>query len=118
MWDNQSIVENGSPRVDRLGDSSVDLGVVVKIYLDRSICNDSLPTCERRMARLIRFPLGEDRPCITAIEDDGRPELTLVVKSEGQEAVISLDDEARALAGTEGISSFLPWTLPFYRTNE
>ncbi len=45
----------------------------MKIYLDRSLCNDSLPTCERRMARLIRFPLGEDRPCITAIEEDGQP---------------------------------------------
>jgi len=94
------------------------MGVIVKIYLDRSMCNDSLPTCERRMARLIRFPLGEDRPCITAIEDDGQPELTLVVKSDGQEAVILLDEDTRSLAGTEGISSFLPWTLPFYRATE
>jgi hypothetical protein len=87
----------------------------VKIYLDRSVCNDSLPTCERRMARLIRFPLGEDRPCITAIEDDGQPELTLVVKSDGHESIIRLDEDARELASIEGISSFLPWTIPFYR---
>lgn len=90
----------------------------MKIYLDRSFCNDSLPTCERRMARLIRFPLGEDRPCITAIEDDGRMELTLVVKSDGQEATIVLDDAARELAETEGISAFLPWSLPIYRSNQ
>ncbi len=88
----------------------------MKIYLDRSICNDSLPTCERRMAKLIRHPEGEDRPCITAIEDDGKPELTLVVKSNGQEATIVLDDTARELAATEGISAFLPWALPFYRS--
>jgi len=100
-----------------MGKLRVALEISMKIYLDRSICNDSLPTCERRMARLIRFPLGEDRPCITAIEDDGQPELTLVVKSDGQEAVITLDEDARALAGAEGISSFLPWTLPFYRTS-
>ena len=90
----------------------------MRIFLDRSLCNDSLPTCERRMARLIRYPLGEDRPCITAIEDDGNPELTIVVKSDGQEATIVLDDEAREFAGTEGLSSFLPWPLPFYRSNE
>jgi hypothetical protein len=92
-------------------------GDTVKIYLDRSVCNDSLPTCERRMARLIRFPLGEDRPCITAIEDDGKVELTLVVKSDGKEATIVLDEQARELAGMEGLSSFLPWSLPFYRSN-
>ncbi len=90
----------------------------MKIYLDRSKCNDSLPTCERRMARLIRHPLGEDRPCITAIEDDGRPELTLVVKSEGKEATIVFDNGARELASTEGISAFLPWSLPFNRSYE
>ncbi len=98
--------------------ASVNRGVAMKIFLDRSMCDDSLPTCERRMARLIQHPLGEDRPCITAIEDDGLPELTLVVKSDGQEAVIVLDDEARRLAGTEGISAFLPWSLPFYRSYE
>ena len=87
----------------------------MKIYLDRSLCNDSLPTCERRMARLIRFPLGEDRPCITAIEEDGRPELTLVIKSDGQEATIVLDQDAQELAGVEGFSAFLPWTPAFYR---
>jgi hypothetical protein len=87
----------------------------MKIYLDRSLCNDSLPTCERRMARLIRFPLGEDRPCITAIEEDGQSELTLVMKSDGQEATIVLDREDQELAGIEGFSAFLPWTPAFYR---
>jgi len=87
----------------------------MKIYLDRSLCNDSLPTCERRMARLIRFPLGEDRPCITAIEEDGRSELTLVMKSDGREATIVLDRDHQELASVEGFSAFLPWTPAFYR---
>ena len=89
----------------------------MKIYLDRSLCNDSLPTCERRMAHLIRFPLGEDRPCITAIEEDGQSELTLVMKSDGQEATIVLDRDDQELAGIEGFSAFLPWTPAFYRGN-
>ncbi len=88
----------------------------MKIYLDRSLCNDSLPTCERRMARLIRHPMGEDRPCITAIEDDGKPELTLVMKSDGQKATLILDQGDQELAGVEGFSAFLPWTPAFYRT--
>lgn len=88
----------------------------MKIYLDRSFCNDTLSTCERRMAKLIRFPLGEDRPCITAIEDDGEPDLTIIVKSEGQEATIVLNDDARELAGVEGLSAFLPWSVPLYRS--
>lgn len=87
----------------------------MKIYLDRSLCNDSLPTCERRMARLIRFPLGEDRPCITAIEEDGQAELTLVMKSDGQETTIVFDQNEQELAGVEGFSAFLPWTPAFYR---
>jgi hypothetical protein len=88
----------------------------MKIYIDRSICDDCLSTCERRMARLVRYPLAEDRPCITAIEDDGQTELTLVIKDNGHQATLVLDDEARELVASEGFSAFLPWTPSFYRS--
>jgi len=88
----------------------------MKIYIDRSLCDDCLSTCERRMARLVRFPLSQDRPCITALEDDNQPELTLVIKSDGRETTLVLDDTARELMASEGFSTFLPWTPAFYRS--
>lgn len=87
----------------------------MKLYIDRDICDHTLPVCERCLGRLLRFPLGEDRPCITAIEEDNRPELALVLKSDGQETTLVLDDEARELAAFEGFSAFLSWTPAFYR---
>lgn len=88
----------------------------MKLYIDRAICDHTLPVCERCLGRLLRYPLGEDRPCITAIEDDDDPDLKLVLKTDGQEFTLVLDDEAREMAALEGFSSFLSLEPAFYRT--
>lgn len=82
----------------------------MKIYVDRTHCDLCQSYCDRHVARLIRFPLGEDRPCIQALEDDGLPALTLVVKDGENEATLVLDEKNREIAALEGISTFLPWT--------
>ena len=62
------------------------------------------------MAKLIRSPLGEDRPCIQSLEDDGELELTLVVKDGDNQATMKLTEQEREIMGLEGLSPFLPWT--------
>lgn len=80
----------------------------MKIYVNRCDCNMSQGYCDRHVAKLIRFPEGEDRPCITAIEDDGRPELTLVVTTDAGVTTLALDEQQRQVAAYEGLSTFLP----------
>jgi hypothetical protein len=80
----------------------------MKIYVNRCDCNMSQGYCDRHVAKLIRFPEGEDRPCITAIEDDGRLELTLVVTTDAGVTTLALDEQQRQVAAYEGLSTFLP----------
>lgn len=80
----------------------------MKIYIDRAHCNLCQSYCDRHVARLVRFPEGEDRPCIQAIEDDGSPRLTLVVQDEMETVTLVLDERDQEIVALEGLSSFLP----------
>lgn len=80
----------------------------MKIYINRCTCNISQGYCDRHVAKLIRFPEGEDRPCVTAIEDDGQSELTLVVTTDAGVSTLALSEQERRIAEYEGLSTFLP----------
>jgi hypothetical protein len=82
----------------------------MKIYIDRTHCDLCQSYCDRHSAKLVRFPEGEDRPCIQAIEDDGSIRLTLVVRDGPNEATLELTEADREIIGLEGLSPFLPWT--------
>lgn len=81
----------------------------MKIWIDRTACPMCTSYCDRHAAKLVRFPLGEDRPCITAIEDDGQPLLTLFVRDGENEATLTLTEEQRQIVALEGLSPILPW---------
>lgn len=80
----------------------------MKIYIDRAHCDLCQSYCDRHVARLVRFPEGEDRPCIQAIEDDGSSRLTLVVQDEIETITLVLDERDQEIVAFEGLSSFLP----------
>ncbi len=82
----------------------------MKIYIDRGHCKLCESYCDRHVAKLIRSPLGEDRPCIQNLVDDGDPQLTLVVVDGEHEATLKLSEQEREILGLEGMSPFLPWT--------
>jgi len=81
----------------------------MKIVIDRTHCDMCQSYCDRHSAKLIRFPLGEDRPCIQSMEDDGLVTLTVVVQDGEHEATLVLDDKDQAAVAIEGLSPFLPW---------
>ena len=82
----------------------------MKIVIDRTHCDLCESYCDRHSAKLVRFPLGEDRPCIQAMEDDGLLTLTVIVNDGEHQATLVLDDEAQAAVAIEGLSPFLPWS--------
>jgi hypothetical protein len=79
----------------------------MKIYIDRAHCELCQSYCDRHVAKLVRFPEHEDRPCITAIEEDGLPGLTLVVENGSGPITLSLSPADREVAAFEGLSTFL-----------
>ena len=81
----------------------------MKIWIDRTDCDACTSYCDRHAAKLVRFPEGEDRPCIKQVEDDGSALLTLVVKDGDQEATLTLSEEQRQIVAYEGLSIILPW---------
>ena len=82
----------------------------MKIYIDRTHCDLCQSYCDRHSAKLVRFPLGGDRPCIQALEEDGQALLTLVIQDGENETTLVLDEAGREAVGLEGLSPFLPWT--------
>ncbi len=81
----------------------------MKVYIDRTTCPDCSAYCDRHAAKLIRFPLGEDRPCITKIEEDGQDHLTVDVIDGINHATLTLTEEQRQTVALEGLTPLLPW---------
>ena len=81
----------------------------MKIFIDRTGCPLCNSYCDRHAAKFVRFPLSEDRPCITALEDDHQELLTFVVKDGDNEATLTLTEAQREIAALEGLTPFLEW---------
>jgi hypothetical protein len=81
----------------------------MKIVIDRTHCELCQSYCDRHVAKLIRFPEHEDRPCIKSVEDDGQPAMTLVIEDGPNKAILQLTDLGREVLGLEGLSAYLPW---------
>lgn len=80
----------------------------MKIYIDRNHCDACQSYCDRHVAKYVRFPEGEDRPCIQKLEEDGAVELTLVVRDhDGKEITLVLDEKERQIVAVEGLSRYL-----------
>ncbi|MEP7356487.1 MAG: hypothetical protein ABI847_04560 [Anaerolineales bacterium] len=81
----------------------------MKLVIDRTHCELCQSFCDRHVAKLIRFPEHEDRPCIKSLEDDGQPELTLVIEDGPHKATLHLTAFGQEVLGLEGVSAYLPW---------
>jgi hypothetical protein len=72
----------------------------MKITIDHDKCNHSGFFAEKCLAATLRSPLGHERSCMAAIEEDGRPEVTVILIEDGKEQTIILhnEDEQQAAA--------------------
>lgn len=80
----------------------------MKVYIDRNHCDACQSFCDRHVSKFIRFPEGEDRPCIEKIEEDGKEDWTLIVRDHGgKEVTLVLDEKERKIVELEGLSRYL-----------
>lgn len=87
----------------------------MKVTIDRNLCDHVLPECERCFARFLQHPMGEDRYCITEYVDDGDPVLTLTLRYDGNEEVLTLTPEEREVVASAGWSQFVKVKPRMYR---
>ena len=88
----------------------------MRVVIDRDLCDNSLPFCQRCSAALIRYPEGEDRLCIREIVDDGSDLLTIVMHTDGRELVLELTEEQREIAAVEGWEALADFDPALFRT--
>ena len=92
-------------------------GAKMRIVMDRGYCDAALPFCARCSAAYFQKPEGTDRPCIVAIEDDGKDDvLHFVLLTDDRSIEFDLTEELQeglALEGWEFLADFDPG---FFRT--
>ena len=80
----------------------------MKITINRDLCHHGGAFADRCLAATIRNPLGHEHYCIAQLEDDGQPELTVVMILDGQAHTLILHNEAeKELVEAEGWPAFL-----------
>jgi len=85
--------------------------VLVKIVMDRRLCDATLNFCARCSATFFQKPLGTDRPCVTNVIDDGKEELEFFILSKKHTVHFVMTDELQkglALEGWEYMANFDP----------
>lgn len=86
------------------------------VVIDRNLCNNSLPFCQRCAAAFIRYPEGSDRPCIREIIEDGSDKLTIEMYTDNRKLELTLTDEMRELASIEGWEVLTDFDPALFRT--
>ena len=80
----------------------------MKIIINHDNCQHAGAFADRCLAATIRNPLGHERYCAARVEDDGQPELTVVLVFDRQEHTLILRNAAeREVVASEGWPAFL-----------
>lgn len=88
----------------------------MKVVIERGLCDSSLSFCQRCSAVFFRNPEGVDRPCIMAVEEDGKDTLTLEMDTDGRKLEVELTDEQRELAAVEGWEALADFDPALFRS--
>lgn len=87
----------------------------MRVKINRNVCPAHLAFCERCLGRFLLYPMGYERRCFEELEDDGKEDLTLELKSGDNEIVLVLDEAQRKEMAGEGWAYFVDFAVPMYR---
>lgn len=80
----------------------------MKLVINHDTCQHGGDFADRCLAATIRHPLGHERYCSENVEDDGRPELTVVLRYGGETYTLVISDpKEREAVAAEGLAAFL-----------
>ncbi|MFW5691277.1 MAG: hypothetical protein ACOCXZ_02140 [Chloroflexota bacterium] len=87
----------------------------MRVKLNRNHCPATLSYCERCFGKFLLHPLGYERRCFEAIEDDGNDRLIIEMTTGSRTVTFRLNDEQREILAREGWANFVNFAVPFYR---
>ena len=88
----------------------------MKVTIDRNVCTASLNACEHCFSFFAQHPMGVDRYCIVEQLEDGSDDLTLTLKTDGnQQRTLVLNEAQRQQIALDGWSSMVDFVPNFYR---
>jgi hypothetical protein len=93
-------------------------GDVMRVKVNRDLCQKGLALCERCLGQFLKYPMGYERICFTELEDDGSDLLTIELHSGNNDTVLVLDEEQRQLLAGEGWANFVEFGVPMYRDRQ
>ncbi len=67
----------------------------MKVEINRNLCGHHPAACEQCFGEYLRQGTLPDKGCITESEDDGKPEITVTVKSGPYRGTLVITDENR-----------------------
>jgi hypothetical protein len=86
------------------------------IYMNRGLCDASLPYCARCSAAFFRKPMGTDRPCVSRIIDDGQDDiLHFVVNTDDRTLEFDLTKDLQEGLSTEGWEFLIDFDPALFR---
>ncbi len=85
------------------------------VKINRNVCDAQLAFCERCLGRFLLYPEGYERHCFEELDDDGKVELTIELRSGDETITLTLNEEERKMAAGEGWSSLVGFDVPMYR---
>lgn len=89
----------------------------MKVWIDRDKCEANLSTCLSCFGQLVRTGVP-DRACIMDYEDDGSEDMTVFMRSEGEDREpIVIPKDMREMVAYEGWTEFVSFE-PRFRKNE
>ena len=72
------------------------------VKINRNYCGHHTAVCERCLGRFLANPYGYERRCFEVIREDGSPDLTLDITTNGNHIKMSLNDETRLMMAADG----------------
>ena len=79
----------------------------MRIVIDHDCCWHGGAFADRCLATTLRHPLGHERYCTAQVEDDGREELTVTLRVDGEARTLVLRSAAeREAAAAKGWQAF------------
>ena len=87
----------------------------MRVVINRDICPANLAFCERCFGKFLLHPMGYERRCFEALEDDGSDVLTVDMRTKGHHVILELDAGQRQLIAREGWAYFVDFSVPMYK---
>lgn len=90
----------------------------MRVKINRDLCPSHLAFCERCLGQFLKYPMGYERRCFLALEEDDSELLTIDLHTGSHDLTLVLDEEQRRMLAGEGWAKMVDFAVPMYRSKK